>query len=80
MAHQLQAKEVMLAEVKATSEVLQHANIQMQGQMGSNTRDLESRVLDLQRQLEEEQRKSTNAAKIAEDASKETSATQTMVS
>ena len=70
----------MLAEVKATSEVLQHANVQMQGQMGSNTRALESRILDLQRQHEEEQKKSANAAKIAEDATKELSATQTMVS
>ena len=76
---QLQAKEVSLAEIKATSEVLQHANVQMQGQMGSASRDLESRINDLQRQLEEEQRRAVTAAKLAEDATKESAATQSMV-
>ena len=70
----------MLSEVKATSEVLQHANSQMQTQMGSASRDLESRIQDLQRQLEEEQRRSAASTKLAEDATKESSSTQTIVS
>ena len=48
--------------------------------MGSTSRDLEGRVLELQRQVEEEQRRSNSASKLAEDSGKEAAATQSLVS
>ena len=47
--------------------------------MGSSSRDLESRINELQRQLEEEQRRNATSIKAAEDSVKESAATQTLV-
>ena len=47
--------------------------------MGGASRDLESRLLELQHQLEEERRRCTSATRLAEDSTKETSTTQAMV-
>ncbi|GAX73067.1 hypothetical protein CEUSTIGMA_g520.t1 [Chlamydomonas eustigma] len=68
---ELQARESSLSELKASSEVLQHASSRMQQQTASRTKELEGLVITLQQQLAEEQSRNTGALRMAEDSARE---------